>query len=692
MKKNLPLSRLLTFLLLFTSAYLQAQTPAPCSTDQAMKEFIQDNPQAVQSMKNFEQFAAQFKVENKTNGTGPDYIIPVVFHVIHNYGAENISDAQIIDGVKAMNEDFRKLNDDTTKIVNAFLGVAADTKIEFRLAKLDPNGNCTNGIERIVSTKTYNANNSSKFNPWPRNKYLNIWTVSNLASGAAGYAYYASGNPSPAIDGIIILADYVGTIGTGTKTRSVALSHEAAHCLNLLHVWGDTNNPEVSCSGDDFVSDTPPTKGHSKCITNDQTCTPGVTENVQNYMEYAYCSCMFTQGQAGRMTACLNATDAQRNNLWTPANLQATGVVPASTCLPSLKADFSAIYLPAIICQGSTVYFADKSWSGTPTSWKWTFDGGSPASSTNSVPVITYTAPGKYNVKLVVSDSNSTDSITKTAYIEVISTSTSNAGPVIEGFEGGSIPANWIVAKSSTISWQYSNAAAASGSSSVYVSNNNAATGQNTELILPMTDLTKVTNPKIYYKYASAQLSSTSIDSLKLYVSTDCGASWYLRKSMVGTTLSKAGIVPGVFVPSANQWSEDSISMALFATEKNAIIKFHFGSGGGNNIYLDDINIRTPGMKPDGVQDLFQEFNFRMFPNPTENTAHISFRLKESDVVSIELFDIVGKKIKQVLSATTLSPGDHQYSFGKNEQLTSGMYFVRVHINNHQLTQQLVIQ
>ncbi len=233
MKKNLLVACLMAFSYLFASRNLKAQEPAPCSTDQAMKEFIQNNPQAIQRMNNFEQFAAQFKVQHKTTGTGPDYIIPVVFHVIHNYGSENISDAQIIDGVNAMNEDFRKLNEDTSAIVNAFLGIAADTKIEFRLAKLDPNGNCTNGIERIASTKTYNADNSSKFNPWPRNKYLNIWTVYNLASGAAGYAYYASGNPSPAIDGIIILADYVGTIGTGTKTRSVALSHEAAHCFNL---------------------------------------------------------------------------------------------------------------------------------------------------------------------------------------------------------------------------------------------------------------------------------------------------------------------------------------------------------------------------------------------------------------------------------------------------------------------------
>ncbi len=122
------------------------------------------------------------------------------------------------------------------------------------------------------------------------------------------------------------------------------------------------------------------------------------------------------------------------------------------------------------------------------------------------------------------------------------------------------------------------------------------------------------------------------------------------------------------------------------------MIKFHFGSGGGNNMYLDDINIRTPGTKPDGIQELFEEFNFHIFPNPTEKTAQISFRLKEANFVSIDIYDLVGKKIKQVLATSKLSPGDHQYSFSKYEELPSGMYFIRLNINDQPLTERLIIQ
>ena len=41
---------------------------------------------------------------------GGNYIIPMVVHIIHNYGSENISDAQVVDAIRILNEDF---NNDT---------------------------------------------------------------------------------------------------------------------------------------------------------------------------------------------------------------------------------------------------------------------------------------------------------------------------------------------------------------------------------------------------------------------------------------------------------------------------------------------------------------------------------------------------------------------------------------------------
>src|SRR5690606_1435743 len=170
------------------------------------------------------------------------------------------------------------------------------------------------------------------------------------------------------MDAIVILHNYVGSIGTGNSFRSRALTHEVGHWFNLPHVWGSTNNPGVAC-GDDGVSDTPVTKGHTSCNLNDATCTSGVIENTQNYMEYAYCSNMFTIGQAARLTNAINnnVNGSARNNLSTANNLSITGVEPAAVCPPGMM-----IALPSLnVCVGESLTLSTYTFSGSPDTYEW---------------------------------------------------------------------------------------------------------------------------------------------------------------------------------------------------------------------------------------------------------------------------------------------------------------------------------
>ena len=94
-----------------------------------------------------------------------------------------------------------------------FDSIIGNANIEFRLAQLDPFGNCTNGIDRIYTHKTNQADDYSKINIWNRSNYLNIWVVKSIGeSGVAGYAYYPSAVDAPmlaGIDGIVILHNYI---------------------------------------------------------------------------------------------------------------------------------------------------------------------------------------------------------------------------------------------------------------------------------------------------------------------------------------------------------------------------------------------------------------------------------------------------------------------------------------------------
>lgn len=80
-------------------------------------------------------------------------------------------------------------------------------------------------------------------------------------------------------------------------------------------------------------------------------------------------------------------------------------------------ADF--VGTPTTVVVGNTVAFTDLS-TNTPTSWSWSFTGGTPATSTQQNPTITYNTVGVYPVTLTATNGNGNNAITKTAYITVI--------------------------------------------------------------------------------------------------------------------------------------------------------------------------------------------------------------------------------------------------------------------------------
>jgi PKD repeat protein len=79
-------------------------------------------------------------------------------------------------------------------------------------------------------------------------------------------------------------------------------------------------------------------------------------------------------------------------------------------------ASFSAS--PTTVEQGDPVQFTDTSSNG-PTTWSWSFPGGTPSTSTSQNPTVTYNSLGTYNVSLTVTNSAGTDSITQSGYITV---------------------------------------------------------------------------------------------------------------------------------------------------------------------------------------------------------------------------------------------------------------------------------
>ena len=144
-----------------------------------------------QDEQDLEALTADFVADNYGRQGGSTYVIPVVFHVIHENGPENISDAQIHDAMRILNDDFNQLNLDWDDVNPAFVGLVGNIGIEFRLAQKDPNGNCTKGITRTESPLTNDGTQTMKdLIQWPRNQYMNVWVV-DLGQWCCGVYLYA---------------------------------------------------------------------------------------------------------------------------------------------------------------------------------------------------------------------------------------------------------------------------------------------------------------------------------------------------------------------------------------------------------------------------------------------------------------------------------------------------------------------
>lgn len=409
----------------------------PCYTDFHVEELRKDpaiRAQLDASKAQLEAFTKHF-IENEydPNARNAVYTIPVVFHVLHTGGSENISDEQIFDAMARINEDFSKQNNNWQLVNQAFLPIVADIQVEFKLAKKKPNGECFKGITRTFSSAAWGTGTAqvqavqAEHGNFPSNRYLNIFVVP-FANGAAGYTNYPNNWGGTSLsNGIWILHNYTGRIGTSSNFASTALSHEIGHWFNLPHLWGDSNNPGLAsnCNTDDGVADTPNTIGWTTCNVNGVSC--GSLDNVENFMEYSYCSKMFTEGQKARMHAALNSSVGGRNNLHTASNLTQTGVNdPMVFC----RADFRTNVRE--ICPGTSVQFIDES-VHTASTWSWSFPGGTPATSNEQNPVITYNTPGVYSVTLTAGDGTTSNSRTRTEYITVVPKV--SALPVLESFE-----------------------------------------------------------------------------------------------------------------------------------------------------------------------------------------------------------------------------------------------------------------
>ena len=259
--------------------------------------------------------------------TGDALTIPVVFHIIHEGGPENIPDDAVHQSIDLLNDAFSNNGAYATE-------QGVNTGIQFCLAAVDPEGAFSSGIERVESGLTdvlVPAEEAAlkALSHWDGTQYLNVWVVDAITreesnEGVVGFATFPTLHGEP-LDGVVVERSAVGV----SATANAVLAHEVGHYLGLYHTFqGGCPNDDCLTAGD-RVCDTPPDAaafnlicfdGTNSCSTdaddasiNNPFRAPelgGLGDQLDmqtNFMDYANLTCFerFTAGQADRMVASL---------------------------------------------------------------------------------------------------------------------------------------------------------------------------------------------------------------------------------------------------------------------------------------------------------------------------------------------------------------------------------------------------
>lgn len=546
------------------------------------------------------------------------YEIPVLFHVFHGGGILPVDPLTLNAVLDSANRMLDASYHDVNQVVPAFSEWVANSKIQLRLAHRLPDGSCTSGIE-------YYTHDFSQSSPdilsvaVETSHYLNVI----VTTGSNSYATFPG--PSSMVN---YPEDRIVFIIPNARNSPETLVHELGHWLGLYHTFGPTNQTGGAC-GDDYVADTPQTRGFSSCETDRAECVEGIIENAQNFMDYSPCGLMFTPGQVARMEGYLNDTSYNRFPIWQAENLDYTGILLPGNCAQSLS--FGHQMFPD--CDSTFIRICFALNGIIPDSIRWNISELG-LSSTHPFWEFYVSQAGAYTIDFRYYQQGI--EYTGSYPINVVLNQTTTAMPLadlpfsLDPDDAVLFPNPHInlINSSSAAGWQVCNFAGYQSSQCLYVPARVVDESTTTDLELGMFDFSGLTTPTVSFRVAAAMVSTGSFHTLEILFRDECSSIFsgniWLSKPLY--ELFNGNTTSGFIPQNDAEWFEVTAPFPVWNLGRHSFVTLRLRTSAmplgfsGEPFYVDAFRIGEQEIPLDAASISISEP--RMYPKPWKRIFH----------------------------------------------------------------------
>lgn len=437
------------------------------------------------------------------------------------------------------------------------------------------------------------------------------------------------------------------------KGRTIV--HELGHYFGINHIWGDDETSSNTCSGDDFRAMTsdgssyslpatlynPPGQGNTSKDIGDTpnqsvattNCPSGIRTDscsptapgimYEDFMDYTLDDCynMFTKKQVERMEyvlttyrsslitssagtlpaspITLDASPVESinpggfetsgcNSIYYPATLSCPGnFIPKVLIKNNGLNSITSITVGYVLNNGPAVTVSLNTDLPTGATQMVTFPVSTIGTGNNTFKFFTKNVNGSGSDQVPANDTLSANLLVPNPI----------ALPVNEGFESSTFPpAGWsIINPGNDVTWQRVTPGYNSLHSMFIDNYGNNSVGEVDEIKTPKINLSTTDPVVISFDLAHKNYPDASYnDSLQVLVSTDCGATYKTYFNKAGAALATAGSSSTAYTnPVTSDWKNQKFVVdGASLSSGSIIVVFRNKSDFGNNIFIDNINIK----------------------------------------------------------------------------------------------------